>query len=84
MISPRYTFDPIATKTLTDTYYVSRRNEITGYYTTWYVEPDSTNSTGWRIWRPTPSNRPMIITPTGTLGRRILAIVNKTIVNKTA
>lgn len=78
MKTPRYTFDPIASNNLNGSFTVSRRNEITGYYTTWYVEPDSTSSTGWRIWRPTPSNRPMVITPTGSLGRRILAIVTAT------
>ena len=78
MSSPRHTFDPIATRNLDGSFVVSRRDEVTGYHTTWYVEPNPTSSTGWRIWLPTPSNRPMVITPTGTLGRRILAIVNKT------
>lgn len=71
----RYTFDRAATANLDGSFTVSRRDEVTGYYTTWYVEPDPVSHTGWRIWRPTPSNRPLTITPTGTLGRAILARV---------
>jgi len=84
MPSPRHTFDTIASNNLDGCFTVSRRDEITGFYTTWFVEPEPASSTGWRIWKPMPSNRPMVITPTGTLGRRILTIVNKTIANKTA
>jgi hypothetical protein len=74
----RYTFDRFATANLNGSFTVSRRDEVTGYYTTWYVEPDPVSHTGWRIWRPTPSNRPLTITPTGTLGKRILAVVRAT------
>lgn len=74
----RYTFDSIATCGLDGAYYVSRRNEVTGFYTTWYVEPDPASATGWRIWKPTAFNRPQYITPSGALGKRILAIVAAT------
>lgn len=75
MTTPRHTFDRHVGRTLDGNYYVSRRDEITGYYTTWFVEPCDADSTGWRIWKSMPSNRPMVINSRGRLGRQILARV---------
>ena len=77
MSNSRYTFDRYAVKHDTG-YSVTAVAEVSGYATTWYVEPDPTSHTGWRIWKPTPSNHPAYITPSGALGRRILARVAAT------
>ena len=76
MSTPRYTFDRFATKH-DDCYGVSAVTDR-GWMITWFVEPDPTSSTGWRIWKPTPSNHPAYITPSGSLGRRILKVVAAT------
>lgn len=72
----RYTFDRFATRH--DTSYSVSAVTDRGWMITWFVEPDPTSRTGWSIWKPTPSNEPAYITPTGSLGRRILAIVAAT------
>lgn len=73
--TPRYTFDRSVTDFGDGSYAVSAVT-AKGWNISWFVEPDAQARTGWRIWRPTPSNETLAITPTGSLGRAILARVN--------
>jgi hypothetical protein len=72
--TPRYTFDRYATKH--DTCYSVSAVTDRGWMITWYVE--LAEDGGWEIWRSKPSNDLLYVKPTGTLGRRILAIVAAT------
>lgn len=73
----RYTFDRYATRHSDGGFSVSAVTDR-GWTITWYVDPSTTSSTGWRIWKPTPSNEAMGISPYGKLGKRILTVVRAT------
>ena len=76
MKTPRYTFDRFATRH--DTGYSVSAVTDRGWMITWFVDPDPSSRSGWSIWKPTPSNYPAYITPSGTLGKRILKVVAAT------
>lgn len=71
-----YTFDRYAVRH--DTGYSVSAVTDRGWGVTWFVEAAPDSRTGWRIWKPTPSNHPAYILTTGALGKRILAIVAAT------
>ena len=73
----RYTFDRYATRHDTG-YSVSAVADVSGWTHTWFVDPDPASPAGWRIWKPTPSNVPLAISPSGVLGKRVLAVVRAT------
>ena len=70
----RYTFDRYATRHHSS-YSVSAVTDR-GWGITWYVERGQDGS--WVIWKPTPSNEPAYINPTGSLAKRIFKIVAAT------
>lgn len=72
----RYTFDRYATRH--DTGYSVMAVTDRGWAITWYVDPAPGSTTGWVIWKPTPSNEAVYLNPTGSLARRILAVVRRT------
>lgn len=77
MTTPRYTFDRFATRHSDGCYSVSAVTDR-GWMITWFVEPKPESRSGWSIWKPTPSNEPAYITPSGSLAKRILKVVAAT------